>query len=113
MPPGRWLAEARRHFRATDQGLDITYDPALATAFHAALQAGAGDLWALFDACAGLPLAALRGDASDLLSPATFDEMIRRRPDMLAAIVPGRGHIPFLDEPASLRVIHGWLGMCL
>jgi pimeloyl-ACP methyl ester carboxylesterase len=113
LPAGRWLAEARRHFRATDQGLDITYDPALALAFKAGLDSSPPDLWSLFDACPDLPLAALRGATSDLLSPTTFEEMALRRPDILAAEVPGRGHIPFLDEAVSLRVIHGWLGMCL
>ncbi len=113
MPKGRWLAEARRHFIATDQGLQINYDPALRDAFLAAMTGGGGDLWPMFDACAGLPLALIRGATSNLLSVATAEEMQRRRPDMLFAEVPGRGHIPFLDEREALQVIHEWLGMCL
>jgi hypothetical protein len=36
--------------------------------------------------------------------------MQRRRPDMIAAEVPDRGHIPFLDEPEALAAIRDWLG---
>jgi len=39
--------------------------------------------------------------------------MTRLRPDMVVEEVPGRGHVPFLDEAESLRAINTWLGMCL
>ena len=76
------------------------------------LEAGARpapDLWPLFDALAGLPLALIRGANSDLLSAATADEMSRRRPDMLRTDVPGRGHVPFLDEPEAVATLAAWL----
>ncbi|MGL5011106.1 MAG: alpha/beta fold hydrolase, partial [Paracoccaceae bacterium] len=63
----------------------------------------------LFDAMEGLPLALIRGANSDLLSPDTATEMQRRRPDMIFTNVPDRAHIPFLDEPESLAVIHRFL----
>jgi pimeloyl-ACP methyl ester carboxylesterase len=113
MPKGRWMAEARLHFRKTDQGLENTYDPALRDSFLAALTGGGGDFWPMFEACAGLPLALVRGANSTLLSLATAEAMQARRPDMIFVDVPGRGHIPFLDEPGALRAIHDWLGMCL
>ncbi|MGY6632742.1 MAG: alpha/beta fold hydrolase [Alkalilacustris sp.] len=112
VPMERWLAEAERQLVATaDGGLALNYDPALRDAFEAAL-AEPVDMWPLFDACAGLPLALIRGANSDLLSAATAAEMARRRPDMIHAEVPGRGHIPFLDEPVALAAIHRWLAMC-
>lgn len=113
VPASRWASEARKHFIASDQGLQLNYDPALREAFLAARSGGAGDLWPMFDACAGLPLAVIRGAQSPLLSAATLAEMARLRPDMVVEDVPGRGHVPFLDEPESLRAIHAWLGMCL
>jgi pimeloyl-ACP methyl ester carboxylesterase len=113
VPPGRWLEEARKHFVATEQGLVINYDPALRQAFLKEFENGQPDLWPMFDACAGLPLALIRGASSDLLSEATAEEMQRRRPDMIHEEVPGRGHVPFLDEPESLRAIHQFLGRCL
>ncbi len=57
----------------------------------------------------GLPLAALRGANSNLLGAATFAEMQARRPDMIAATVGDRGHVPFLDEPESLDVVSKFL----
>ena len=111
VPPGRWLEEAQRHFDETPQGLGLRYDPALRTAFQAALDAPV-DMWPLFDACAGLPLALIRGANSDLLSPGTVAEMRRRRPDMILAEVPGRGHIPSLDEAEALEAIRAFLRAC-
>ena len=84
-------------------------DPALREAFLGAFTGPPADLWPLFDACAGLPLALIRGANSDLLSAAVTAEMRRRRPDMIFAEVPDRAHIPFLDEPESLGVIHTFL----
>jgi pimeloyl-ACP methyl ester carboxylesterase len=109
VPPARWLAEARRHWRETPEGLAITYDPELAEAFRAAYARPSGDLWPLFDAAAGMPVAVIRGANSDLLSRATLAEMIRRRPDLIAAEVPGRAHIPFLDEPEAVAAIRSFL----
>lgn len=109
--PGRWLALAARLYRETPQGLVNRYDPALRDAFVAGMAAPAPDLWPMFDALAGLPLAAIRGANSDLLSAATLAEMQRRRPDMVAAEVPGRGHVPFLDEPEALGVLTRFLEM--
>ena len=109
VPPSRWLQEAQLHYIETAAGLRITYDPQLRQAFLAAFNGPAPDLWPLFDACAGLPLALLRGENSDLLSPQTADEMRRSRPDMLFASVPNRAHIPFLDERESIALIHAFL----
>ena len=109
VPHDRWLAEVRNHYDETDAGLVIKYDPKLR---DAVLEAGAQptpDLWPLYDALTGLPLALLRGDASDLLSATTFDTMRNRRPDAHAATVLGRGHVPFLDEPEALAVLKDWI----
>ncbi|SOB94602.1 alpha/beta fold hydrolase [Rhodobacter maris] len=109
VPPLRWEEEAMRHYRQLPEGLGLTYDPALRMAFEAAMAGPPVDLWPLFDACAGVPLALIRGARSDLLSAKTAAEMCRRRPDMTFADVPARGHIPFLDEPAATRCIGDWL----
>ena len=109
VPPDRWLNEARLHYRETPQGLRITYDPALRDSFLAAFEGPPADLWPLIDACAGLPLALIRGANSDLLSPETTAEMRRRRPDLILAEVPDRAHVPFLDEPESLAAIQAFL----
>jgi len=109
VPIDRWRQEAAHHFVQTPEGLAINYDPALREAFLAAFEGEAPDLWPLFDALAGKPVALIRGANSDLLSRAAADEMRRRRPDMVFAEVPGRAHIPFLDEPESLAAIRAFL----
>ena len=72
----------------------------------------APDLWPLWDATAGLPAALIRGANSDLLSAGVAAEMLRRRPDAIFAEVPGRAHVPWLDEPESLTAINAWLDRC-
>tara|TARA_R110002096_G_scaffold22830_14_gene73176 strand:+ start:1846 stop:2703 length:858 start_codon:yes stop_codon:yes gene_type:complete len=109
VPASRWLAEAELHYKTTPEGLRITYDPALRDSFLAAINGPEADLWPLFDACAGLPLALIRGANSDLLSVTCTAEMRRRRPDMAFADVPDRAHIPFLDEPEAIAVLHLFL----
>ncbi len=109
VPEERWRAFAERLYIETPKGLHIRYDPELRTSFLAAFDGPEADLWPLFDACAGLPIALVRGANSDLLSGETAAEMRRRRPDMIFADVPDRAHVPFLDEPQSLAAIRAWL----
>lgn len=109
VPQARWLEEVRNHYRETGAGLELRYDPALAENVVPAVDAPSPDLWPLFDALDGLPLALIRGANSNLLSAETADEMARRRPDMIRADVPGRGHVPFLDEPEALAALTAWL----
>ena len=108
VPHDRWLAEVRAHYAEGPEGLVLRYDPALRGPVLAAGEAPAPDLWPLFDALAGLPLALVRGANSDLLLPETAAEMARRRPDMIRAEVPDRGHVPFLDEPEALAALAAW-----
>lgn len=108
VPPDRWREEVEKHYRETEDGLALTYDAKLRDAVLDSGSQPMADLWPLFDALKGLPLACIRGANSDLLSPATFAEMQRRRPDMIAADVPDRGHVPFLDEPEALEALNEW-----
>ena len=110
VPMDRWEAEVRQHYRETPDGLVIRYDPRLRDAVLASGAQPAPDLWPLYDALTGLPLALIRGANSDLLTPATFAEMRRRRPDAHVADVPDRGHVPFLDEPEALAALAAWIG---
>ena len=110
VPASRWMEEAVKHYAQTDAGLEITYDPHLRDAVEAAGAQAAPDLWPFFDAMAGMPIACIRGANSNLMSEDTLEEMQRRRPDMITAVVPGRGHIPFLDEPEAVAALHKWVG---
>lgn len=109
VPMDRWLAEVTGQYQETKDGLIIRYDPKLRDAVVAAGAQPVPDLWPLFDALQDLPLCLIRGMNSNLLTAATADEMARRRPDMIRGDVPGRGHVPFLDEPQSLTALRTWL----
>ena len=109
VPESRWLEEAVKHYTQTAEGLQITYDPALRDAFLAAFEGPPVDLWPLWDATAGLPVALIRGANSDLLSAKTAAEMARRRPDMIFAEVPDRAHIPFLDEREAVAALRAFV----
>lgn len=109
VPMSRWLEEAQKLAVETPEGLRIPYDPALRDSFLAAFDGPPVDLWPLFDALAGVPLALIRGANSDLLTRDTVAKMRARRPDMAVAEVPGRAHIPFLDEPESVALILDFL----
>ncbi len=108
VPHSRWLQEARTHFVQVEDGLDITYDPALRQAVEAGGEIP--DLWPFFDALRDKPLCLIRGANSDLLSTETAQKMQERRPDMIYANVADRGHVPFLDEPAALEALSAWMG---
>lgn len=103
----RWLVQAE--FMWAEQGKDtlaLRYDARLRDALVG--QAGAGeapDLWLLFEALDGLPLASIRGANSDLLTAETQAQMAQKHPGMITATVPDRGHVPFLDEPEALKAI--------
>lgn len=109
VPPMRWVEETVRHYVQLEGRVGLTYDPDLRTALEAAMSAPPADAWPLFDACAGLPMALLRGANSDVLSLETAVTMRLRRPDMGFAEVADRGHVPFLDEPTSVVCIRSWL----
>lgn len=62
-------------------------------------------LWPQFEALKGVPVLIVRGENSDLLSPATVAEMQRRHPMTTAITVPKEGHAPLLWDLPSQRAI--------
>ena len=114
VPTDIWATYIRRIWNVAEDGtLSLRYDPKLRDATLAQMAAAEGqpapDLWPLFAALDGLPVALIRGANSDLLSPQTAAKMQALRPDMIFADVADRGHVPFLDEPESLSVITQFL----
>jgi pimeloyl-ACP methyl ester carboxylesterase len=107
-----WLAFARRVYREVEGRPRADYDMGLAANFPPPAEIAEGkvpELWPLFDILAPLPCLVIRGEHSDLLSPQTVAEMQQRHARLAAATIPGRGHVPFLDEPESLAAITDWL----
>lgn len=110
VPVSRWREEAEKHYIETPDGLAINYDPKLRNATLASFdpRAKQPDLWPLFDALKGVPLAVIRGENSDILASDTFAEMQNRQP-MLAVEIANRGHVPFLDEPDAAQLLQSWI----
>ncbi|RPE67388.1 pimeloyl-ACP methyl ester carboxylesterase [Pacificibacter maritimus] len=102
----QWQDYARRLWHESTTGMELRYDPKLREAIEAQGATGeTPDLWPLFDALTDLPLAALRGENSDILCEKCWQKMQNLRPDMIAREVKDRGHVPFLDEPESIDAI--------
>lgn len=110
----RWRRQAGFMFdEAPSGGLILRYDARLRDALTG--QAGTGDtpdLWQLFGGLASRPLAVIRGANSDLLAPETLLRMQTAQPNLVAATVPDRGHVPFLDESEALHAIETLLERC-
>ncbi len=66
---------------------------------------GVPELWHLFEALSHVPVLAIRGANSDILLPATLEEMVNRHPDCVSVTIAHRGHAPFLSEHASMEAI--------
>lgn len=110
LPIEVWRQQVAAQFRETDDGLALRYDPHLRQAIlEQAASEKAPDLWLFFEALKSVPVGLLHGVNSDILLPETVAEMRRRHPGLIVGEVPGRGHVPFLDEPQSLEVIRAVL----
>ena len=87
--------------------LRLHYDPGIALAFKAGPIADFA-FWPVWDAIR-CPVLALRGADSDLLLPATAEEMTKRGPKGELVIVSGAGHAPALMEPGQIAIVRDWL----
>lgn len=105
-----WLRFARATYREDDAGRPVPdMDPRIGDALREAPAGAAPDLWPLYGALVGVPVLAIRGEASDILSPATFARMRAVKPDLRTLTVPQRGHAPTLDEPECREAIRAFL----
>ena len=87
-------------------------DPAVALPFRALAESipvgGAVSSWPLYDAISCRTLA-LRGESSDLLSPAVHAEMGTRGPRAQLAVLAGCGHAPTLMHADQISVVRDFL----
>lgn len=108
-----WENYAGRTWEQTERGLMPRYDPALAQALS---NVDPGEpapvLWPQFDALAGVPIFVIRGEHSDILSPATIEAMRARRNGIEVLEVAGQGHAPVLTEPRTITPIVRFAAKC-
>ena len=101
-----WRAFAAATFReAADGLLHVDWDVRLARA----LDQDVPDLWPYYGALKPLPVLALRGARSDVLTAETFERMAAAKPDLIRVTVLGVGHVPALDHPQVERAIDDFL----
>lgn len=107
-----WRRFARKLYRDDANGRPVVaHDPAIAASLRDRTEAPAvPDLWPAFEVLEDIPILVVRGESSDILAPGCVAEMRRRRPDLEAVEIPGRGHAPMLDEPAALIAVRNFLG---
>ncbi|WP_370153257.1 alpha/beta fold hydrolase [Ferrovibrio sp.] len=105
-----WMKLARATFVADGNGVRLDYDLAIAVNLKAQSTQPLPDLWPLFRGLRKLPLLALRGALSDVLSAETFVRMKREHAGMIGVTLPDVGHVPMLDEPLAQAAIDDFLG---
>ncbi|MGE0279545.1 MAG: alpha/beta fold hydrolase, partial [Rhizobiaceae bacterium] len=93
-----WERMARAIYREAGATLIPDFDTALLNGLMATdLSKPLPDLWPQFGALSGIPVLAIRGENSLLLSAKTVEEMASRHPNFEAITVAGQGHAPFLE----------------
>lgn len=101
-----WLNLAEDTFHQGDDGrIRTDYDVAIAKSFGGPLP----DLWAMYRAVRNIPVLAIRGALSDILSAETFDKMAVEKPDLTRVTIAERGHTPQLNEPDAASAIDTFL----
>ncbi len=106
-----WHTYARLTLEEKAGALVARYDPALARALDAYDPTQPmPDLWPQYEALGHVPVLAIRGENSDLLSPEVFQAMRERHPHAQALTVPGQGHAPLLLDPPSITRICTFIG---
>ena len=101
-----WETYARLTFIEKDGRFSARYDPNLMRPLAALdLEAPLPELWPQFEGLAHVPVLAIRGENTDLLSEATLSGMAARHPRFESHTVPGQGHAPLLLDEPTISVI--------
>lgn len=102
----QWLTFAKRVCKLTAAGrIVFDYDMRIAEPFKAPGGGIEFDPWTAFRNLSGIPLLAVRGELSDLLTADTLAQMHAEMPLMESVTVPNVGHAPTLDEPEVVEAM--------
>jgi pimeloyl-ACP methyl ester carboxylesterase len=105
-----WDQFARLTYREENGRPVSDYDPKLATTLAGVeFDRPVPALWDEFRTLAGLPMLALRGANSDLLSAATVETMRSIHPGLESIVIPDEGHPPQLRQPQVLARISAFI----
>lgn len=104
-----WRRFAEGTYREGEDGrLHVDWDPAIARPLRQT-RGRPADYWPLYRSLRRLPVLAIRGGLSDVLSPATLARMAAEKPDLIQVTLPDVGHAPMLDEPEAETAIDDFL----
>jgi pimeloyl-ACP methyl ester carboxylesterase len=110
---GDWRTLAAAYYVRARDGFQPDYDPHLAKAIvDLDVAEKVPDLWPQFMSLARVPVLAIRGSLSDILSAATVTEMARRHPDVQTLTIADQGHPPLLRDAPSLEAISAFAARC-
>jgi pimeloyl-ACP methyl ester carboxylesterase len=86
------------------------FDPAILKGLNETdLTAVPPNLWSRWNQLGSIPILAIRGALSDIISPQILAAMAARHPNLTPITIADRGHAPMLDEPAAVAAIDAFL----
>lgn len=93
----QWMDFARKSYREENGRPAADYDPALGRSFDGVeFDEPVPTMWREFRALRSIPILAVRGANSDILSTSTLAAMAAEHPHFETIVVPGEGHPPLL-----------------
>lgn len=106
-----WQAFAKRCCVQKSDHIVFAYDPKIAEGLTPkdGPPTAAPELWGLWDMLKSIPILALRGGLSTLLSAQTLEKMAKGRDKVSCVTIPNRGHAPLLNEAEAIDAINGFL----
>lgn len=108
-----WMRLAYQNFNENDGKPAPSYDPSLQKALMMLdVTKGAPIMWEQFMAMSHVPVLAIRGENTEVLSKETFEEMYNRHPNCQMFTVANEGHPPLLDDDLSIERIRLFLERC-
>lgn len=108
-----WLAWSRRSWVQAADGMVARYDTSLGNTLNDFdPDQPIPTLWEQFDALASVPVMAIRGALSDILSRQTLADMCAHNPDIEVIEIPDQGHAPLLAELPVLSRIGDFCRRC-
>ncbi len=106
LEPEDWQVFARATWKESGGRLALDYDHALMKTLEAIdLEAPLPALWFLFEGLKNVPVLALRGANSDILSAETLEAMAKAHPKLEAVTIPDQGHAPLLHRRDAIQTI--------
>jgi pimeloyl-ACP methyl ester carboxylesterase len=100
-----WSMLARRSYRADESGIPVLdFDPMVGDALRSA-PANPDGLWPIYAQLKSIPMLAIHGALSDILTTRVWERMRHEKPDLERVTIRNRGHVPLLDEPDAVAAI--------